>query len=207
MNPAPDDEALLRRLQAGDEMAWDTTFRLLYPVAFNAARHPLAGLTPHEAEDIAIESITQMLSKVGQVSQIRELKALVATIASRRAISERRKQNAEKRGGGEVNSVEAMQDESEGRYEPEDLSIPSLKPMELLELADLLEDAMTELEPEHVKLLRQFVTKEKSYKELSSENNLPMGSIGVILSRSLSKIRTKLKSMPTLAKELRAFLR
>ena len=202
-----DDNDLLARLQKGEQTAWDQAFQLLYPIAFNAARHPLAGLTPHEAEDIAIESLTQLLTKVNQVSRFEELKPLVATIASRRAISERRRQQADKRGGGGVSSIEALQEESEGRFEPMDTTIPDLQPMELAELAQLLNEVLTDLEPEHAKLLKQFVSKEKSYKELATENKLPMGSIGVILSRSLSKIRSKLKSVPTLAKELRAFLR
>jgi RNA polymerase sigma factor (sigma-70 family) len=144
---------------------------------------------------------------VGQVSRFEELRPLLATIATRRAISERRRQQANKRGGGEVASLEAIQEESGGVFEPVDKSLTAMRPGDLAELTQLLNEALQELEPSHAKLLRQFVSKEKSYKELAEENNLPIGSIGVILSRSLTKIRARLKAVPNLAKDLKAFLR
>jgi len=76
-------------LKRGDNDAWDETFRRLYPAAFAAARHPLASLTPAEAEDIAIEALTLLLPKVSQVAEFDELRLLVITIASRKAISEK----------------------------------------------------------------------------------------------------------------------
>ena len=55
------DRELLVALQRGDDEGWDEAFRRLYPAAFAAARHPLAALTPSEAEDIAIEALTLLL--------------------------------------------------------------------------------------------------------------------------------------------------
>src|SRR5471030_2711478 len=83
------DRELLAALQLGREEAWDEAFRRLYPAAFAAARHPLAALTPSEAEDIAVEALTLLLPKVKQVAGFDELRLLVITIASRKAISER----------------------------------------------------------------------------------------------------------------------
>ncbi len=198
---------LLARLRTGEEAAWDEAFRMLYPVAFGAARHPMASLEPHEAEDVAIDSLTQLFGKVGELKRTEELRPLVATIAARKAISERRKKQAEKRGGGEVDSLEAMKDEEGGGFEPAAELVSSLKPIELAELSVLLKEALGDLEPSHATLLRQFIVAGKSYKELSEEHRVPMGSIGVILSRSLNKVREKLKAVPGLEKELKAFLR
>ena len=62
------DRDLLTALQRGDQDAWDEAFRRLYPAAFAAARHPLASLTPTEAEDIAIEALTLLLPKIKEVA-------------------------------------------------------------------------------------------------------------------------------------------
>ena len=62
-------------LKRGDSEAWDEAFRRLYPPAFAAARHPLAALTPTEAEDVAIEALTLLLPKVSEVGRLRRAAA------------------------------------------------------------------------------------------------------------------------------------
>src|ERR1700722_16424257 len=100
------DRELLEALRRGDNDAWEEAFRRLYPSAFSAARHPLAALTPSEAEDFAIEALTLLLPKGGQVAEFDELRPLVITIATRKAISEKRRQLADKRGGGGISSLD-----------------------------------------------------------------------------------------------------
>src|SRR4051812_45405908 len=97
----PDQKAALPQLallQAGDETAWTISFRELWPVALKAARHPAAGLTTGEAEEVANEALAQLVSAAQQVATVEQLKALAATIAHRRAISVARAKSASKRG-------------------------------------------------------------------------------------------------------------
>src|ERR1700761_5408043 len=110
------DPDLLIALKKGDRDAWDEAFRRLYPAAFAAARHPLAALTPTESEDIAVEALTLLLPKIKEVAAFDELRLLVITIASRKAISERRRQLADKRGGGGVTTLDALQDAETIRF-------------------------------------------------------------------------------------------
>ena len=201
------DRELLKALRCGDNEAWEEAFRRLYPSAFAAARHPLAALTPSEAEDIAIEALTLLLPKVGQVAEFDELRLLVITIASRKAISEKRRQLADKRGGGGVSSLDAMQDDESIRFEPAEQVVSHLKAGDLRELARLLDAALAGLEPRNAGLLRDFLIHHLPYKELAEKYQMPTGSIGVNLSRSLDKVRAQLKTNPKLWKELNAFLR
>src|SRR5271163_2665034 len=133
------DRDLLTALQSGDDDAWEEAFRRLYPSAFAAARHPLASLTPSEAEDVAIEALTLLLPKVRQVAAFDELRLLVITIASRKAISEKRRQLADKRGGGDVTSLDAMQDDEAIRFEPEEKLLGRLNQTDLRDLSRLLD--------------------------------------------------------------------
>src|SRR5450432_3248499 len=151
------DRELLAALQRGDEEAWDEAFRRLYPSAFSAARHPLASLTPSEAEDIAIEALTLLLPKVKQVEAFDELRLLVITIASRKAISEKRRQLADKRGGGQLTSLDALQDDETIRFEPAEQLAGNLRGTDLRELSILLDAALSSLEPRHADLLRDFL--------------------------------------------------
>jgi len=201
------DRELLAALQSGDEMAWEETFRRLYPSAFAAARHPLASLTPAEAEDIAIEALTLLLPKVGKIASFDELRPLVITIASRKAISEKRRQLAGKRGGGDVSSLDALQDDETIRFEPAEQITTHLQGNDLRELSGLLDAALASLEPRHAELLRDFLVHHLSYKELAKKYRMPIGSVGVNLARSLDKVRAHLKTAPKLWKELTAFLR
>jgi RNA polymerase sigma factor (sigma-70 family) len=201
------DRDLLAALGKGDEEAWDEAFQRLYPSAFAAARHPLASLTPAEAEDVAIEALTLLLPKVKQVAEFEELRLLVITIASRKAISEKRRQLADKRGGGDVTSLDAMQDDETIRFEPEEKLAGNLSPADLRELSKLLDAALSGLEPRQADLVRDFLVHHIPYKELADKYRMPIGSIGVNLARSLDKIRTQLQAMPKLWKELSAYLR
>ena len=201
------DRELLAALQRGDEPAWDEAFRRLYPAAFAAARHPLAALTPSEAEDIAVEALTLLLPKVKLVAEFDELRLLVITIASRKAISEKRRQLADKRGGGDLTSLDAMQDDETIRFEPAEQILAHLNGGDLRELAQLLDAALAGLEPRQADLVRDFLMHHLPYKELSEKYRMPIGSVGVSLARSLEKIRAQLRAMPKLWKELAVFLR
>ncbi len=201
------DRDLLEALRRGDQVAWEETFRRLYPAAFAAARHPLASLTPAEAEDVAIEALTLLMPKVKDVAEFDELRLLVITIASRKAISEKRRQLADKRGGGDLTSLDALQDDETIRFEPAEQIAGRLSPTDLRDLSRLLDAALSGLEPRHADLLRDFLVHHLSYKELSEKYQMPVGSVGVNLARSLEKIRTQLKAAPKLWKELVSFLR
>ena len=201
------DRDLLTALKRGDDAAWQEAFQRLYPPAFAAARHPLASLTPTEAEDIAIEALTLLLPKIKQVAEFDELRLLVITIASRKAISEKRRQLADKRGGGDLTSLDALQDDETIRFEPAEQLASHLNHTDLRELLNLLDLAFSGLEPRQAELVRDFLVHHLSYKELAQKYRMPIGSVGVSLARSLDKIRTHLRAMPKLWKELAAYLR
>jgi RNA polymerase sigma factor (sigma-70 family) len=201
------DRELLAALREGDQDAWDEAFRRLYPSAFAAARHPLASLTPAEAEDIAIEALTLLLPKVKDVDEFDELRLLVITIASRKAISEKRRQLADKRGGGDLTSLDALQDDETIRFEPAEQLASHLGTTDLRELSLLLDAALSGLEARNADLLRDFLVHHMPYKELSQKYKMPIGSIGVNLARSLEKVRAHLQAVPKLWKELAAYLR
>ncbi len=198
---------LLQALRKGSEAVWEEAFQLLYPCVFAAARHPLAGLTPSEAEDVAIETLTELITKVQTVADWEGLRCLAVTMSARRAISEKRKATAQKRGGGQVASIEQLQEESEGAFEPAERLAENLQPRDLKELSVLLREAMEPLEPLTRRLVYDYLVEGIPYKELAEKHEIPIGSVGVHLSRGLRKIRQGIEQKPRLLKEIRNFLR
>ncbi len=201
------ESELLEALKKGDESAWTQAFHSLYPCALRAAQHPIAGLTLGEAEDIAIESLSQLVKNIQSIKGINDLKALAITIAGRRAISERRKKSAEKRGYGQVKSLDEIKEETQGLFEPAERIATSLSPVELVELAGLLQGAMANLDPLTRGLIHDFLIAGMAYKELAAKYDISMSRVGVQLARGLKKIRAQFEESPRLLKELLAYLR
>jgi RNA polymerase sigma factor (sigma-70 family) len=200
------EDEWLQALRQGKEKAWDEAFRRLWPAVYAAALHPLARLTPGEAEDVAIETLTALVPKVRTISDWPGLRALAVTIAVREAISLRRKISAEKRGGGQTASLEALQEGNES-FEVAAPAVAALSALELNELSKLLGAALAEVDEVTRKLLSDFLVRQMSYKEMAEKHQLPLGTIGVNLARGLKKVRAGLEQNPRLMKEIRAHLR
>ncbi len=97
----------LHALQTGDADAWDEAFSWLWPVVFAVAQLKLQPYFPNEVEDVAIESLEQLVEKVCDVKSPEKLKALAATIAHHRAVSLLRERFTKKRGEGRTESLDA----------------------------------------------------------------------------------------------------
>ena len=208
--PGMSSEFSLGDLKARNEAAWAEAFRSLWPCAFHAAQHPRVALTPAEAEDIACEALEELPDAVDRMKTARhpdlmdDLKPLIISIAYRRAISFARMKSADKRGRGQVMSLDALQ-EASAPVEP-----PTLDEWDdtgRAELIGLLDEALRRLEEPARGLLMDHLLRGLSYKELCGNYGLPMGTVSATLSRGLRKVREHLENLPRLREELRGFLR
>ena len=92
----------LGALKTGDANAWDEAFNWVWPAVFAVAKLKLQPYFPNEVEDVAIESIEQLVEKVRGIKSVEELKPLAASIAHHRAVSLLRERFAKKRGEGKT---------------------------------------------------------------------------------------------------------
>lgn len=131
----------MEQLASGDPKIWNEAFHCLYPVAFEAARTRL-GEDFKECEDVAMETLSDILEKRADLSSEHDLKPLTAAIARNKATDRLRRHLAEKRGGNKVQSLEAMIESNAG--EPPDLPheefVDHLAVQELRELLSTLSD-------------------------------------------------------------------
>lgn len=195
----------LSALQRGDADAWDVAFRWLWPVVFTVAQGRLGQFLPADVEDVAIESLEEMVAVTKTLKHAEELKPLAASVAHNRAVSRLREHFAQKRGGGLTESLEARQ-ELEGVSELAGGNSP-LADVGRSELATLLTELQAELKPEQRALLADFFLHGLSYEQLAAKHGLAMGSVGVYLKRGLEALRRVCERQPERLKELEAFLR
>jgi RNA polymerase sigma-70 factor (ECF subfamily) len=139
-------------------------------------------------EDIAIEALEELVPKVEGLRSADELKRLVASIAHNRAVSLLRQHFAARRGGGNVESLDAVQ-EASGDL-PEAIAPDSpLAALEKDELAKRLNKAMAALKPPLGELVADSFIRKLSHKEIADKHGLAVGSVGVYVKRGLEALR------------------
>jgi RNA polymerase sigma factor (sigma-70 family) len=179
----------LRALQAGDADAWDDAFRWLWPVVHAVAQLKLQPYFPSEAEDVAIESLEELVPKVREVKTVEELRPLAASIAHHRAVSLLRKKFAQKREGGKTEPLDAGTDEEGSQHELASNDSP-LAELEQRELAQRISRSLAELRPPLGDILSDFFLHGLRYEEIAKKHGLAVGSVGVYLKRGLGAIRS-----------------
>ena len=142
-------------LKTGDASAWDGLFAWLWPAVFAVAKLKLQPYLPNEVEDVAIESIEQLVEKVPGIKSVEELKPLAASIAHNRAVSLLRERFAKKRGEGKTDSLDAQADGGVSQNEPTTSHSP-LEDLEQAELAQRLGKSLAELKPPMREILSDF---------------------------------------------------
>ncbi len=129
----------LQALQHGNSDEWDKAFRWVWPAAFGAAQIELQPYLPAEIEDVALEAVEGLTEKLRDIESAEELKPLVAGIAHNLAVSRLRGHFAQKRGAGQVESLEARRGEDEDLPE----AIAPDSPVAALEQKELAERFLT----------------------------------------------------------------
>jgi RNA polymerase sigma factor (sigma-70 family) len=178
----------LRALQTGDASAWDEAFAWLWPTVFTVAKLKLQPYFPNEAEDVAIESIEQLVEKVRGIKFVEELKPLAASIAHHRSVSLLRERFAKKRGEGKTDSLDAQPDEGISQNELTSSDSP-LANLEQKELAQRLGKSLAELKPPMGEILSDFFLHGLRYDEIAKSRGVAVGSVGVYLKRGLEVMR------------------
>lgn len=190
----------LSALKAGDGAAWDKAFCHLWPMALRAAQHPEACLVTWEAEDIANEAILELISQIGKVTNAEETKALVVTIAYRRAVSLARRKSAIKR---------RLPTSNEFELSPEVSSefITNYTDAEQREMTILVRQALGVLDTQTRCFLMEKIGQNLTYQEISARHGVPLGTVCTKVARGLKKVRLALNDSPLLMKELKEYLR
>lgn len=196
---------ILEQLAGGDPETWNEAFRRLYPVAFEAARTRLGDSLTAECEDVAMETLSEILEKGVQAKSEQELKPLTAAIARNKATDRLRRHLAEKRGGNKVQSLEELAEANAGEL-PDMAHFEFLDQLAIQELRDLLVELSAEVKKEYRVVLRDHFLDQLSYNEIAAKRKISVGSVGVYVQRGLANLRSVIARRPKLQAEFLAML-
>jgi RNA polymerase sigma factor (sigma-70 family) len=198
------DEAwsqLKHRLSSGDPDSWNEIFNLLYPVAFHSARVILSGKFESECEDVAMETLAEILNQSVTTMSAQCLKPLTAAIARNKSKDLLRRKLSEKRGGNNIESLDQMVESNGERA----LALPQADFLDVLtidEVRELLSELAKELKKEYRLVLKDHFFDHLSHTEIAEKRNIAIGSVGKYLQRGISSLRDIVARKPKLQSEL-----
>ena len=188
----------IQKLAEGDQAHWDQAFPILFGVAFRiASRHPLLGLNTTTSEDVAQDTVVQVVGKFAFHADqcVDDLVRFTRTVALRRGIDWIRKENSQKHGAGKVDSLHASQGDG-GLALLDKIAdfIDGRDELQMRETLRMLEECIEKSLEGNVKDLfgRHFVEGWK-HRDLAKLFDVPMGTVGPQLSRSREKVRSCMK--------------
>lgn len=187
------DRDLLKRCLAHQPGAWndfiDRFLGLVYHVIHHTAHLRSTPLRPEDIEDLAAEVLLQIVAHdyaiLRQFRGNSSLATYLTVIARRICVHELSRRYA-------TREVQPSADQAK-LDEVEDEDVPRTPGLESLEEVEKLLSKLPSREREVVRL---HYIEGRSYEEISTEMNIPVNSIGPILSRARKKLRKGPKPPP-----------
>jgi len=181
----PVDRELLHQCLAGKPGSWndfvDRFLSLVYHVIHSTAHLRSARLSPEDVEDIAAEVLLQIVAGdfkvLKQFQGNASLATYLAVIARRTAVHE-------------INRRQAVREEiRSGAVTPDDLVDESVAAQRSVESLDEVERLLRKLSGRDREVVRLFYLEGRTYEEISTELDIPVNTLGAMLSRARGKLR------------------
>jgi len=193
------DRALLQRCLAHQPGAWndfvDRFLGLIYHVIHHTAHHRSAPLRPEDVEDLAADVLLQIVANdYAVLRQFRghsSLSAYLTVIARRICVNELARRQA-------AREVQPKGDHRLPVGEPEEPPKAQLG----LESLEEVQRLLSKLPSKERKVVRLYYLEGRSYEEISTELNIPVNSIGPVLSRARKKLRKDVKGAPPIHRDI-----
>jgi RNA polymerase sigma-70 factor (ECF subfamily) len=192
------DRALLQRCLRHEPGAWndfiDRFLGLVYHVIHHTAHLRSTPLRPEDIEDLAAEIMLQIVAKdYAVLRQFRgqsSLSTYLTVVARRICVHELARRNA----------AQEVQPKADGHRVPEAQVEAPPRAEVGLESLEEVQKLLARLPGRERQVVRLYYLEGRTYEEISTELNLPVGSIGPILSRARQKMRKGVKNPPPVHK-------
>jgi RNA polymerase sigma factor (sigma-70 family) len=198
---ASEGDHIAQQLAAGDPATWETAFQGLFRIAVAVAKATLGNVGTGESEDVAMETLEEIVAKGASFESWGDLKALTAAISHHKAVDRLRRHLSQKRGGKHLVSLDglsetdrqSLQDESHQEIASE---------LTIQELRELLGALLNKLKRKHRIVLSEHFLAGLSHKEIATKHGIAPSSVGVYIQRGIEEVRTRLARIPSLRREL-----
>ena len=174
----------IAQLKTGDRPAWERAFEILYTIGLSVCCASAPDLNHHDREDVAVESVTQVVDYVEQAGSFEECKRLVVTIVKNRLLDRFRQRSTQKHGAGRVESLEQQEgfDAPDPGQQTPDVHVSNG------ELASMLATGLRQIPEQYRKVVEDFYLKRLTQQEIAERQGFKLGSIGVYLDRGLKAL-------------------
>lgn len=187
------DKELLARLVAKKPGSWndfvDRYLSLIYHAIHHTAHLRSARLTPEDVEDIASEVLVQLVNNdykaLKEFKGSASLSTYLTVIARRICVHEITRRQAVREAIRKGETRPAAVDEADDPA--------AAKAIDKLEDVEAL---LRQLKGREQQIVRLFYMEGRTYEEISTELDIPVNSIGSVLSRARAKLRELSKSSP-----------
>jgi RNA polymerase sigma-70 factor (ECF subfamily) len=187
------DRELLRRCLAKQPGAWndfiDRFLGLIYHVVQHTAHLRSASLKPEDTEDLSAEVLLQIVANdYAVLRQFRgnsSMATYLTVIARRICVNELARRAAAREVQPAPAGAEAAEPETDGAG-----------PAASLERLEEVERLLGKLPSREREVVRLHYIEGRTYEEISMELNIPVNSIGPILSRARKKLRQDARGVP-----------
>jgi RNA polymerase sigma-70 factor, ECF subfamily len=195
------DRTLLQRCLAHQPGSWndfvDRYLGLIYHVIHHTAHLRSMPLRAEDTEDLAAEILLQIVAN--DYAVLRQFKgqsslATYLTVIARRACVHELARRAQAR------EVQPREDGNQKMPVPEPEEAPQAEMG--LESLEEVERLLSKLPRREREVVRLFYLEGRSYEEIATDLNLPVNSIGPILSRARKKLRKDVKSPPPIQRDI-----
>jgi RNA polymerase sigma-70 factor (ECF subfamily) len=190
------DRELLRRCLAKQPGAWndfvDRFLGLIYHVVQHTAHLRSMPLKPEDTEDLAAEVLLQIVANdYAALRQFRgesSLATYLTVIARRISVHELARRQAAREVQPATNNHEQYEPEAEDDHASG------------LERLEEVERLLGKLPGREREVVRLHYIEGRTYEEISTELNIPVNTIGPVLSRARKKLRADARGVPPTAK-------
>ena len=195
------DEFFLAKLKARDPYAWRKLLNQFYPLAMSIATSLLHSHA--DAEDITQQALIaiaepETLDKAN-IKNAAQLRNFLTAIVRNKSKDHLRKKTAQRRGQGNVWNFSEMETDDDNRTnQPYDKATDEnlLDNIENNESLDMIKETLKSLPERQQQIVEGFYLRGLTYAEISEIYDIPTGSIGVYLTRAVTKIRNLLNPEP-----------
>ena len=193
-------------MRKGNREALSKAYPFMFSAAKSAAQRKLPDALASEAEDVATVAVCQVLKKILKYPTIKtsdDLMSFTVSTAYHEACNRLRRHLAQKRGCGNVESTNALEDDG---FEMADENSVG-KNINILERAKLLTFLKKKLEPKDRSILDDWFMSSMSYSQIAQKHKIASGSVGVYISRALSVMKKLIQSVPELERDMKDLAR
>ena len=187
------EDNLMDRLEARENAAWQEVFPVLRKEAMSVLQHHYQlRLEESEAEDICQEVLVEVVGKFPYSSNktMDDLRFFSRRVTLRRGIDHVRAKFAQKRGSGEVTSLDAeLNEDGLTRLDLTASGLNALGHLRLREIMQALSDCVqSSIKSKERNLFQEFFMMGLTQSEINQKTGTPMGTIGVTLGRARKKV-------------------